>query len=201
MRRGFWGFVLSSILVLGLVSSACACSCMNPGTVAEAMSRSTAVFFGTVITIVPLDGTYPIQMEEPVAVTLAVRESWKGPQTPTITLYTVINGMSCNGYFWEEAAAFLVYAHSAPDGRLAVSLCSRTSEEARAAEDLTVLGVGHIPQPNRIPEVPSAPLPVQSGSTFPWITLVVSVVSTIGLGMWFVIRYRRDQPPDSTDTH
>jgi hypothetical protein len=190
MARGCVIFLISGMLMLVTVSSACACSCMSPATVDEAMDKSAAVFLGTVIAIVPLDGRYPVGIEQPVAVTLAVRESWKGPQTATITLYTVINGISCNGYFWEEQADFLVYAHRAVDGRLGVGLCSRTVEGKQAAADLQVLGAGQIPP---TPAAPAGPIaaPAQE-ARLPWLLMLVGGAALSGLiGLVLVQRRRR----------
>ncbi len=189
MRRGFWVILINALLTLASVTVVWACSCMAPATVDDAMNASTAVFFGTLRTIVPLNGQYPIQSEQPVAVTFAVRESWKGPQTPTITLYTVINGMSCNGYFWKEGAAFLVYAHRAPDGRFGVGLCSRTVEAAWAAADLQVLGPGQAPKPDPIPEE-SHPA-VKLSDPFPWTTVLFSMGILSGLIAIGVVQQRR----------
>ncbi|HYF63145.1 MAG TPA: hypothetical protein VD886_10060 [Herpetosiphonaceae bacterium] len=168
MRKRFWQVLMAAALGLTPVA-AWACSCAQPATAAAALDASAAVFFGTVLTIVPLDGRYPVEHEQPVAVTLAVRESWKGPQTSTITLYTVINAISCEGYFWETGASFLVFARRDPDGRLGVGLCSRTVEAAGAAADLQALGPGRIPPP-----APAAPPPVAAtpqDAPFPWLLL------------------------------
>ena len=197
MGRAFWVVLVGSLLALGSVASAWACSCMSPATADEAMNKSAAVFFGTVMTIVPLDGSYPIQIEEPVAVTFLVRESWKGPQTPTITLYTVINGMSCEGYFWKEQAAFLVYAHRAADGRLAVGLCSRTAEAVEAAADLRVLGAGQVPLPNDIPAGTTEIAP--RVARFPWLVVLGGVVGVSGIAL-LVFRQRRRRPSNQEET-
>lgn len=140
-----------------------ACSCAPPPSAAEALAQADSVFAGRVISIVARAGNpaLPPVPEEPVTVVFEVETVWKGPARRTIVLNTVINAMSCEGYFFAEGGEFLVFAYRQRDGSLGVHLCSRTSELGRAAADLAALGAGAAPaepaDPTAAPNDPAAP--------------------------------------------
>lgn len=142
---------LVALLVLASVSYASACSCMMPGTPADEMGKSDAVFAGRVIKIdMPVleDGTFGAGSAK---VTLEVSQIWKGLKSKTITVSTATNSAAC-GFLCEsaectagfrEGSEYIVYASDySSDGTLSTSICTRTKLLAEAQEDLSALGAG-----------------------------------------------------------
>lgn len=86
-------------------------------------------------------------------VTFRVSETWKGTNTDRLIVYTNQGGGDC-GYHFTQGSSYLVYAYSMPSPIqsqsnftvLATSICTRTRDQSRAAEDLRVLGVGQQPK-------------------------------------------------------
>ena len=132
-------------LVLGtaslLVSApALACKCAVP-TVEAGRADATALFEGRVLRVAEEtpEGMMPYHR-----VTLAVVRSWKGlEREEQVEAITNTQSAAC-GYPFTKDTSYLVYAKES-EGKLHVSLCSRTKPMADAAEDLAVLGAGATP--------------------------------------------------------
>ncbi len=141
---------LVALCALMMMSIASACSCMMPGTPADEMANSDAVFQGRVVKIempVPNDGTGS------ATVTLDVSKVWKGQKSKTITVSTATNSAAC-GFICEspdctagfkEGGEYIVYAGDYNgDGALSTSICTRTKLLSEAQEDLEGLGEGTV---------------------------------------------------------
>lgn len=138
--------VLLLAIVAGLLGitpgRSCACFCIPPGSPAEELARSTAVFSGQVINIAP--SSDPVWGDvESVRVTFRVSNVWKGPSRSTLAVLTARSGINC-GYEFSAGQEYLVYAHGTED-RLEVWACSRTQPLSAVSEDLAALGAGNIP--------------------------------------------------------
>lgn len=143
----FWklAVTLAVVAFVAAVQPTCvfACTCRRPGPPQEALTNATAVFSGRVTAIrAPADRGGP----DPVEVTFAVTQGWKGADQPTVVVDTPGSSASC-GVDFVEGEAYLVYA-SASEGRLQTNLCNRTTQLAMAGEDLAVLGAGSAPSPS-----------------------------------------------------
>jgi len=129
-----------------LPSQAHACSCM-PQTPRDAFEGAVAVFEGHVVEVQPPpenDGTGQF------TVRMKVVRAWKGMESEEATVTTPANSATC-GYNFAAGTSYLVYA-GAIEGKLDVSLCSRTQPIAAAGEDLEALGLGATPvQPQANP--------------------------------------------------
>jgi MYXO-CTERM domain-containing protein len=129
-----------------LPSRAHACSCM-PQTPRDAFEGAVAVFEGHVAEVQPppeTDGTGQF------TVRMKVVRAWKGIESEEAVVTTAANSATC-GYNFAVGTSYLVYA-GAIDGKLDVSLCSRTQPIAAAGEDLEALGLGATPvQPQAAP--------------------------------------------------
>lgn len=112
-------------------TSTYACSCVDPGSPAEALAQSDLVFRGTVTSIKPGDD------ERQLAVQFDVQTVWKGANTDTITLATQEDTAAC-GYPFEAGVEYVVYSYDGTD----VALCSRTAPVELAAEDLAAFSGG-----------------------------------------------------------
>lgn len=124
-----------------------ACSCVSPGSPAEALSNADSVFAGKVVAIRPT-GHPPFRLSsaDPVMVEFEVTQIWKGTQERTVTIETKRSEVSC-GYDFTKGLHYIVYAR---DGR--TGLCSRTAPAWRAFEDLVALGPGMRPEPGPMAE-------------------------------------------------
>lgn len=124
------------------VTPAFACSCIPPADPATEMARATAVFSSTVTAIDDSRGLIS-SSADPIPVTFAVSEVWKGDVSATTTVTTARDSASC-GFNFTVGETYLVYAITGSNG-LEVSLCSRTARLADASADLTALGAGKMP--------------------------------------------------------
>ena len=134
-------FLTSALLVLGGVSllgasaSGSACSCIPPGTPAEEFASSDVVLAAEVGSMRHVDGSHGPDLE----VRLHVVRAFKGlgDRVTSLTVRTASDGAAC-GYPFERGHAYMVYAHEF-DGRIWVSLCSRTRPLGAASDDLRQL--------------------------------------------------------------
>ena len=128
------GFLLFLLTGASLVPNcAYACSCLPPGPPAEELARSSAVFAGKVTSF-----TAPGAGTDTRTVTFQVSQTWKGAQQGTIVATTPRDSAGC-GVEFEVGREYLVYAGTT-DGKLSVSLCSRTALLSDAIADVQALG-------------------------------------------------------------
>jgi hypothetical protein len=150
---------VSVVAVLGLAAhrEAEACKCMVPPPPEEAMASAAAVFEGTVTEVRQPEGG---AAHGRIEVTLRVGRRFKGAGADTVTVTTSTSSASC-GYGFEQGRTYLVYAGEGDEGRLSVSLCSRTARIEDAGDDLSALGGGQGagPGPAPSPEAPAAEPP------------------------------------------
>lgn len=133
---------------------------MVPPPPQEAMASSAAVFEGTVTDVRGPKGEAQQGDNE---ITFRIGRRFKGAEADTVTVTTASNSAAC-GYAFEQGRTYLVYAHDGGDGRLSVSLCSRTAPIEDAADDLAALGGGTGPGPeDPAPQPPPAAEPGKRG--------------------------------------
>jgi hypothetical protein len=118
---------------------ACSCSVLTP---TDAYEQADAVFEGRVV-----------EVRAPAAdagghgasrsVRLQVVRAWKGIAGEQVEVATAVGSTAC-GYDFVAEQSYFVYAANR-DGKLAVSLCSRTRPMAEAGDDLRRLGMGATP--------------------------------------------------------
>lgn len=129
-----------AILSLFATNPVFACSCKQPPHPLVALQNSDAVFAGKVIDIKIPDNV--MSSADPMSVTFAVNQTWKGHTQKTINVSTEVSSASC-GYEFQIGETYLVYANG--QDSLHTSLCSRTTTFANSYEDLRSLGDGMIP--------------------------------------------------------
>ena len=148
------GVAISAIL-LGLLwislstGTAFACKCAPPGSAAEELEKSAAVFAGRVMSI---HHSYDpegksVTPEDRSTIGFRVSTVWKGEVHETMYITTPPTGGSC-GFRFAEREEYVVYAHDShyDDDSYTVSICSRTALLENAQEDLDALGQGEAPQ-------------------------------------------------------
>ena len=145
------GFLLLGLFLpamLFLSSSAWACSCMNPGTPAESLERSDAVFIGEVVLEKPVMNKEQAKRKKQgrqvyirtYEYRLKVEKSWKGVQEKTVTFVTGTAGTACEFGRLKVGQRFLFYAYFDkrkyffPVPVLSTSSCTRS----RSADDAGV---------------------------------------------------------------
>jgi hypothetical protein len=154
--------VLTSCLLL-LAAPALACKCTLPA-VADAREDARALFEGRVLAI-EQQGDDPNSATGKQRVTLAVVRSWKGLEhDEQIDVFTNGSSAAC-GYMFEKNTSYLIYAGE-HEGKLSVSLCSRTRPLADAAEDLALLGAGSTPV-KVVPKSAAEPAAKDAGNVEP----------------------------------
>jgi MYXO-CTERM domain-containing protein len=139
-----------------------ACSCMQQSQ-RDAFEQAVAVFEGHVLEVKP-SATEPEVGN--VTVRFKVVQAWKGTESEEVVLGTPANSAMC-GYAFAVGQSYLVYA-SASEGKLDVSLCSRTQPSAQAGEDLKALGIGATPvdpkaDPHAAPQPATQEPPARGG--------------------------------------
>ena len=136
--------LLVSIMTISIPSNAYACSCVEPKSVQDELSRSEAVFSGRVIEVKEERTNRYLSN----AVLFEISEIWKGGSESQIIIRTGSGGGDC-GIQFKEGEDYLVYAKSSSmygdREELVTIICDRTSVLAQAEEDLTILGEGKAP--------------------------------------------------------
>ena len=150
---------LTPVVPEGAACEICSCAPKPPPAVAR--DASAAVFSGRVVALLDrpvalpdstLQGSqrrnaelaYVGKSVKRLQVTLEVMEVWKGDIAVRTDVYTANECCVC-GFPFELGKEYLIYAGRASSGHLGVSLCSRTRELSRAADDVTALGPGAAP--------------------------------------------------------
>lgn len=175
MYRG-WSYLKLSLVLSALLSlclampqTAFACSCVQPGTPAQELANSDAVFAGEVLNIqTPLIVRSSADLTR---VIFNVAQVWKGSVTRTLAVWTSSSEASC-GFSFMVRQQYIVYARNL-NSQLTASLCSRTAPLGSASQDLAALGQGTIP--SAPPPSSGIPIPVLIGSTVALILLLVAV--------------------------
>jgi hypothetical protein len=120
-----------SVLLLSLrLEPAGACSCVQPGSVAEEFAESDAVFIGSVVARRPvlLAGLGP-----GTAVTFEVEESWKGVTGQTVEVKTDSIYGTC-GVWVSDGDRLIVFADDGSGEDLFMNACSLTSSDSEFIE-------------------------------------------------------------------
>jgi hypothetical protein len=125
--------LLAAAVIIVRPNCAYACSCRPPGTPAEELNQSDAVFLGRVVEVNAGSG-------DSTTVTFDVSNVWKGQITRTSILVTPGSSASC-GFTFEQGKDYVVYGRM-NEGSLNTNLCSRTRLAGEATEDIAALGAG-----------------------------------------------------------
>ncbi|ATG78412.1 hypothetical protein [Pseudoalteromonas sp. 1_2015MBL_MicDiv] len=108
---------LISLLIFTNIALACDC---RLGEVNDKLANAKYVFIGKVSSIT-IKGTKSPFNEDHILVDFSVIQSWKG-NNKKVTLDTVANRASCNGYWFNESQTYLVYAYDVK-GKLDTYYC------------------------------------------------------------------------------
>lgn len=140
--------VLSAMPFASGIPQAHACSCMMPGSPAEAFADTDAVFSGTVTRSIDDEEAYRTEVQ------FKVSTQWKGidlSESSTVTVHTGLNSAAC-GVEFMKGEEYLVYAYQDEEtGELGASLCSRTTALENADEDLEYLKATEREEPTPSP--------------------------------------------------
>jgi len=137
-------FLAAAAVVLS-AAAAHACTCAPTPSVAVAREQAAAVFSGRVVKVRRVDPpSAPGAGLLNVEVVFAVTHSWKGVESPTVSVFTSSHGASC-GYGFRTGRTYLVYAYRQGDGPLSTGICGRTRRLKDAREDLKELGAAKAP--------------------------------------------------------
>jgi hypothetical protein len=118
--------------LLLLAAPAKACSCIQSGPPCQEYGKSSAVFSGQVLEIVP----FKVDGYTQKLVRFSVSESFRGMSGSSTEIATGNGGGDC-GYPFKVGESYLVYAYRAPrDNKLYAGICSRTRPLSEASEDL-----------------------------------------------------------------
>jgi Tissue inhibitor of metalloproteinase len=156
-----------------------ACSCIPSAPPQEAREAATAVFRGTVSSVLPTTGTVG-SLSEPVLVTFRVSQVWKGPKYTELSVATSASGASC-GFIFEPNKEYLVYAYGSATA-LEASLCSRTRviTDADIQYDFQELGQPVVPTNAPPGRLPAASQPGQA-SFSAGLLVVLGAITIIGV--------------------
>lgn len=131
-------------MTIFIPSKAYACSCVQPLTVKDELSRSESVFTGRVVEVKEVRTKGYLSN----SVLFETSQIWKGGSESQIMIHTGGGGGDC-GYEFKKGEDYLVYANlSSMYGdkeQLVTIICDRTNELAQAKEDLAILGEGKLP--------------------------------------------------------
>ena len=126
--------LLALLIALSPPAGACACTCMGPGPLDQAVADAEAVFVGRVATI-----TWDARMRN-AQVTLRVARAWKWPGAerwpPAVLVVETAPGPACGAYFG-EGEEWLVFPHRAEGQQgLRTGQCSGTDAVERRGTEL-----------------------------------------------------------------
>ncbi len=101
-------------LIVVTMEHAAACTCVSAlaTTARTEMADAARVFRGTVIETrrLPDHPDPDARVRWRFVITIRVNRIWKGPPTPTVTLYDLSPGTDCQGFGFEVGKEYLVYA-------------------------------------------------------------------------------------------
>lgn len=155
-----WTLAIALLAVFALPQTCLACSCAVMEAPTTALTRAHAVFRGRAIDISSEQDWSRGSISHYQRVTFRVDESWEGPTTHELVVFTSLGSSTC-GYRFVQGEDYLVYAtaNSGPSrlpAGLGTGICTRTRPLNGAADDLSALGPGTpvaAPLPERLPNV------------------------------------------------
>lgn len=153
---------------------AAACSCVVSPSADVALSEASAVFSGEVVEVKKSN------KDNGKTVHFKVREVWKGIDSTTISVFTGNDSASC-GIDFTAGKEYLVYAHTLDSNEkstLSTTLCDRTAELANAADDISLIGEG------QIPEKTEQTTDSQSNQYYLYAGVVAVIIGLVGLFIW-----------------
>ena len=152
MNKFLWPAFMSCLLFGS--GTAVACDCAGPRG-KDALVNADLAFSGRVIKIQYLDDRDQENPEPRIIVTFRVYRVWKGEPRRRMSLHTVLNKWTCNGYWFKEDEEYLVFAHAGgaeaakmfpkAGNTFGVKLCGGTFPLADAQGDVKELGAGKVP--------------------------------------------------------
>ena len=185
-RRQFnWVFAISLAAAISIIGvtifagddeiHACSCIWRSPS---EAMSNSTVVFAGEVLTKRRIESGW-LKFDHYYEIEFRVNVVWKGMVDETSFIYTLPDSSSCGGWPWfEEGQEYVIYAHY--NNPVQVFLCDHILSMSEAQEDLEFLGKGMKPDPGSVAPTWTPPLePTPEPTPTPSSTLVSTPTPTI----------------------
>lgn len=149
-----------AVLVAAFPAKSLACSCVESPAPKKALEQSSAVFTGEITSVVRVakDGTKTpfdpqldlkaveaeLQAGKPfpsdsIEVTFAVDRAWKGVESGTVVIQTGIPVCCICIIPFRTGEKWMIYAHE-KTGTLSTSQCTRSTQLAHAAADVTALG-------------------------------------------------------------
>jgi hypothetical protein len=170
-------------VVLGPVTPACACSCAEM-TPEESFAESEMAFVG-IVTKIDRPLVF-MNSGQPVEVTLAVTEVYKGRVSERFVVTTASDGAAC-GYDFAEGGRYVVLA-STYDGRVDTGLCSGNRN---LAVESNPYSSGSLPTPGG---------PVDGWTTTRTVAVAAGGVAALAVAtaLWFWWRRRiRIRPADA----
>jgi len=156
---------LVSFSFFAIAPTAYACSCIAPGSPAEEMERSAAVFSGKVTAIESDSLGYKVKFE--------VERIWKGLSEESVVVSTAQDSAAC-GFEFTAGQEYIVYAYDA-EGSLSTGLCTRTHLLVENDPDVSSLGEGMAPVSGESPNEAAENSPVRA------IGLVIGVLVLLGI--------------------
>ncbi len=174
-------FALGALMLHAHSGPAYACSCVEPGSPTEEVSKFDAVFAGTVFLV---HHSYDpeamnVTPEDRTTIGFEVSAVWKGVVHETTYITTPPTGGSC-GFRFVEGEEYIVYASDSRygDDSYTASICSRTALLSAAQADLDALSAGQAPQTGTM-----GPVPIDTEIRLDGAWLVVLLAGTVLLSM------------------
>ncbi len=127
--------VLYLLLLISLIGTALACSCIADDSIENKFNRSDEVFIGKVIDITENENI--ITGFNQFEIKMSLSKSYKGSIDKNKIIYTNKDSAAC-GYNFEENSSYLIYAYEY-ENELGTGLCSGTKEIKDANSDLEYL--------------------------------------------------------------
>jgi hypothetical protein len=109
------------------------CSCVAPTDARQALSEATAVIEGVAGFQRPLGASraYPVVGGLSTVARILVGKVWKGEIGDTLYAFSGSGGTDC-GFLLTQGTRYILFLDRVPDGRWAVSTCSRSTAIALA---------------------------------------------------------------------
>lgn len=126
--RNAIGRIIAALAICAVARTATACTCRQTPDFKLAVGSSTEIFLAEVLDIKQL----PYEGQE---VSVQVHAAWKG----AITGRNIVHGGGACGFYFKRGEQYLIYSRSV-DGKVSVSMCSRSKDYSRATDDIRSLG-------------------------------------------------------------